>query len=139
MKPLTRSEWDRLEPELRQRLGGGTWGRILTTIEAGGFAPQPVTAADVREWIRGENDLDPSSIIGPQDFGRAYWILREEAPQVFMKADGRTVIEIGRDFGRRQYVCRFPNEAHVTLAVLAYAHTHPGVDVSHLLLTDDRR
>ena len=58
MKPLTRSEWDRLEPELRQRLGGGTWGRLLTTIEAGGFAPEPVSVEDLLIWLHGQDGRD---------------------------------------------------------------------------------
>ena len=134
-RPLTRKEWTELVhakvATLEHRgylLMPAQMARIAATIEAGGFAPEPVSEFDVRAWLY--SDASAYDRIAEIDLRDAFRVARENEMWAAVRADARGGYVVNG--GHRGHYCDNIDSVARTIAALAYAKAK-GVDVSHLL------
>lgn len=139
-KPLTEKQW-RQFIRYAQKDGNGPYllsdedmRRIHATIEAGGFAPEPITDLQLRAWLyAGSIGADSREYFSDSDVAAAMRAANSVGLDIAldnrgMHGAGWTVRSWSRDFevGSQAKAARI-------ITALVYAKEHPDADVSHLL------
>lgn len=132
-KPLTKGEFQEVAKMIAFRCPDGTVSALLATIDAGGFAPEPLSERALLSWLWANRvvprhmELEREFNLG--DLGRALWKLRLEGRQPSLyTVNSDWVVE-----DNITYRCKDLGVAARTVAALAYATVHPDAVIDHLL------
>ena len=130
MKPLTRKEWSNIKPGGRG-LTREQHDRIEATIEAGGFAPEPITENQVKTWLYRDGGTTYLPHFTSQDLDMAVYQAGASATKVALHVESVSLTYV--DYEGVCYPCKSPGSIARTVGALVYKKAHPGVGVSHLL------
>jgi hypothetical protein len=132
-KPLTRSEYN--EAKLRGRSIHAFADRIEATIEAGGFAPEPLSERALLSWLWADKDV-PNELLVTRDFtfhdlGRAWSTVRAFGVVAHLhphENGGYLVLADGIEYEAADIAA-----CARILTALAYQNGNPARAISHLL------